>query len=61
MLMLLKQLIMLSNTFRVKLLFLLLDVEKEVAVVEECCLRLYLLMRDFRNGFVGLILCYSDC
>ena len=47
---------MLSSPFRMKLLLMLLDVEEEVAVVEECCLRLYLLMRDFRNRFVGLIL-----
>ena len=60
MLMLLKQLKMLSSPFRVKLLFLLLDVEEEIAVVEECCLMLYLLMRDFRYGFVGLILLYFD-
>ena len=35
MLLLLKQLIMLSSLFRVKLLLLILDVEEEVAVVEE--------------------------
>ena len=35
MLLLLKQLIMLSSPFRVKLLFLLLNVEEEIAVVEE--------------------------
>ena len=35
MLLLLKQLIMLSSPFRVKLLLLLLDVKEEVAVVEE--------------------------
>ena len=35
MLMLLKQLIMLNSPFRMKLLFLLLDIEEEVAVVEE--------------------------
>ena len=35
MLMLLKQLIILSSPFSVKLLLLLLDVEEEVAVVEE--------------------------
>ena len=42
MLLLLKQLIMLSSPFRMKLLLLLLDVEEEVAVVEECYLRVYL-------------------
>ena len=41
MLMLLKQLIMLSSPFRAKLLPLLLDIEEEEAVVEECCLMLY--------------------
>ena len=60
MLLLLKQLIMLSSPFRVKLLFLLLDVEEELAVVEECCLMLYLLMCDSRNGFADLIICYFD-
>ena len=35
MLLLLKQLMMLSSPFRVKLLLLFLDVEEEVAVVEE--------------------------
>ena len=35
MLLLLKQLMMLSSPFRMKLLPLLVDVEKEVAVVEE--------------------------
>ena len=35
MLLLLKQLKLLSNPFRMKLLLLLLDVEEEVAVVEE--------------------------
>ena len=35
MLLLLKQLKLLSNPFRTKLLLLLLDVEEEVAVVEE--------------------------
>ena len=34
---------MLSSPFRTKLLLLLLDVEEEIAMVEECCLRLYLL------------------
>ena len=34
MLMLLKQLIILSSPFRMKLLFLLLEVEEEIAVVE---------------------------
>ena len=52
---------MLSSPFRMKLLLLLLDVEGEIAVVEECCVRLYLLMCDFRNGIVGLIICYFDC
>ena len=42
MLLLLKQLKLLSNPFRTKLLLLLLDVEEEVAVVEECYLRVYL-------------------
>ena len=56
MLLLLKQLIMLSSPFRIKLLLLVLDVEEEIAVVEECCFRLYLLLRDFRNEFFGLIL-----
>ena len=56
MLLLLKQLKLLSSPFRVKLLFLLLDIEEEIAVVEECCFRLCLLMCDFRNGPVDLIL-----
>ena len=60
-LLLLKQLIMLSSPFRAKLLLLLLNVEEEVAMVEECCLMLYLIYAWFRNGFVGLILWYSDC
>ena len=47
MLILLKQLKMLSSPFRVKLLFQLLDVEEEIAVVEECCLMLYMFGRDF--------------
>ena len=51
----------LSSPFRMRLLLLLLDVEKEIAVVEECCLMLYLLMCDFRNGFADLIICYFDC
>ena len=42
MLLLLKQLIMLSSPFKAKLLLLLLDVKEEVAVVEECCLILYM-------------------
>ena len=44
MLLLLKQLIMLSSPFKMKLLLvlMLLDVEEEVAVVEECYLRVYL-------------------
>ena len=46
MLLLLKQLTMLSSPFRMKLLLMLLDVEEEVAMVEECCLRLYLFKRD---------------
>ena len=41
-LLLLKQLIMLSIPFKAKLLLLLLDVEEEVAVVEKCCLMLYM-------------------
>ena len=60
MLLLLKQLIMLSSPFRVKLLLLLLNVEEEIAVVDECCFRLCLLMCDFRNGLVDLILCYFE-
>ena len=60
MLLLLKQLMMLSSPFRMKLFLLLLDIEEEVAVVEECCFRLCLLMCDFRNGLVDLILCYFD-
>ena len=56
MLLLLKQLIMLSSPFRMMLLLLHLDVEGEVAVVEECYFRLCLLMCDFRNGLVDLIL-----
>ena len=48
MLLLLKQLKLLSIPFRVKLLFLFLDVEKEIVVVEECYFRLCLLMCDFR-------------
>ena len=47
MLLLLKQLIMLSSPFKVKLLLLLLDVEEEVAVVEECYLMLYLIYAWF--------------
>ena len=58
--MLLKQLKLLSSPLRVKLLLLLLDVEEEIAVVEECCFRLCLLMCDFRNGLVDLILCYFE-
>ena len=46
MLLLLKQLIMLSSPFRVKLLFLLLEVEKGISVIEKCCFRLCLLMCD---------------
>ena len=46
MLLLLKQLMLLSIPFRMKLLLLLLDIEDEVAVVEECCLRLYLFKHD---------------
>ena len=42
MLLLLKQLIMLSSPFRAKLLLLILDVEEGVAVVEECCLILFM-------------------
>ena len=61
MLLLLKQLIMLSSPFRMMLLLLHLNVEGEVAVVEECCFRLSLLMCDFRNGLVDLILWYFDC
>ena len=61
MLLLLKQLIMLSSPFRVKLLLLLLDIEEEIAVVEESCFRLCLLMCDFRNRFIGLMICYFDC
>ena len=63
MLLLLKQLIMLSSPFRVKLLFLLLNVEEEIAVVEECCFRLCLLVCDFRSGLIALIffLYYFDC
>ena len=61
MLPLLKQLMILSSPFMMKLLLLLLDVEEEIVVVEECCIRLYLFRRDFRNGFVGLILCYPVC
>ena len=34
---------------------------ERVAVVEECCLRVYLFRRDFINKFLGLILCYFDC
>ena len=52
---------MLSSPFRVKLLFQLLDVEEEIAVVEECCLMLYSLMCDSRNGFTDLILRCFDC
>ena len=60
MLLLLKQLMMLSSPFRVKLLLLLLEVEEGIAVVEKYCSRLSLLMCDFRNGLVELILCYFD-
>ena len=38
---------MLSSPFRTKLLLLLLDVEEEVAVGEECCLMLYMFGCDF--------------
>ena len=51
----------LSSPFRMKLLLLLLNVEKGLAVVEECCPRVYLFRRDFINELVGLILCYFDC
>ena len=61
MLLLLKQIMMLSSPFRVKLLLLILNEEEEVVVVEECCFRLYLFRRNSRNRFVGLILCYFDC
>ena len=47
MLPLLKQLIMLSSLFRMKLLLLLLVVEEEIAVVEECCFMLYLIYTWF--------------
>ena len=43
MLLLLKQLIMLSSPFRVKLLLLLFDAEDEVAVVEELSLGIFVL------------------
>ena len=33
---------MLSSSFRTKLLLLLLDVEEEVAMIEKCCLMLYM-------------------
>ena len=47
---------MLSSPFGMKLLLLLLDVEEEVLVVELS--QGVFIRRDFRNGFVGLILCY---
>ena len=56
MLLLLKQLMILSSPFRMKLFLLLLDVDEEVSVVEECYFRLCLLMCGFRNGLVDLIL-----
>ena len=55
MLLLLKQLKLLSSPLRVKLLLLLLDVEEEIAVVEECCFRLCLFVCDFRSGLIALI------
>ena len=62
MLMLLKQLIMLSSPFRMKLLLLLLDVEEEIAVIEKCCLMLYMFWGViFMIEIVGLIICYFDC
>ena len=60
-LLLLKHLMMWSSPFRIKLLFLFLDVEEEIAMVEEYCFRLCLFMCDFRNGLVDLILWYFDC
>ena len=56
MLLLLIQLMMLSSPFGMKLLLLLLDIEEEVLVVELS--QGVFIRRDFRNGFVGLILCY---
>ena len=51
-----------EQSFRAKLLLLLLYVEEKVAVVEECCLMLYMFGHDFfMNGIVGLIICYFDC
>ena len=56
MLLMLKQLIILGSPFKVKLLFLFLDVEEEIAMVEEYCFRLCLFMCDFRNGLVDMLL-----
>ena len=62
MLMLLKQLIMLSSPFRMKLLLLLLDVEEEIAVIEKYCLMLYMFWGViFMIEIVGLIISYCDC
>ena len=60
MLLLLKQLMLLSTPFRMRLLLLLLDVEEGIAVVDECYLMFYLLKCDFRNRFADLIKCYFD-
>ena len=57
MLLLLKQLMMLSSPFRMKLLLLLLDVEEEIAVVEELSQGVFVLGVIFLNGIVGLIIC----
>ena len=56
MLLLLKQLIILGSPFKVKLLFLFLDVEEEIAMVEEYYFRLCLFMCNFRNELVDMLL-----
>ena len=50
MLLLLKQLKLLSNPFRTKLLLLLLDVEEEVAVVEELSQGVFVLDESLEIG-----------
>ena len=50
MLLLLKQLKLLSNPFRTKLLLLFLDVEKEVAVVEELFQGVFVLDESLEMG-----------
>ena len=50
MLLMLKQLKLLSNPFRTKLLLLLLDVEEEVAVVEELSQGVFVLDESLEMG-----------